>query len=328
MPSRKFAAYILSILVAGGLIAFAEKSAQESKEAPTKKGIAASLTAHHVDSGANDRDGDGLLDWEELVARTDPTNPDTNGDGVKDGEEQKTIKTFYDAAQIEPGDSFSPIRNIIISRLPELMQKSPDGKINEEIQKEIASAVDEEVGRMQKRLNPFTNSDVAIDQTKTLRAYINEVATITEKNFPESAGDAGYESELTMLAKLAERISKDQTTKEDIFASLDKIDAFRHRYILTANDLKNISAPKSAGDAHLKLVNFFANMGIALEGVAAIDRDIIVGVIGIQQYSKELAESREPLYAIKKLVDKEKLTFSADEPGKVFVDQYLKQLST
>ena len=34
-----------------------------------------------------DSDGDGLKDWEEELWRTDPNKPDTNGDGINDFEE-------------------------------------------------------------------------------------------------------------------------------------------------------------------------------------------------------------------------------------------------
>ena len=41
-----------------------------------------------------DTDGDGLKDGEEILTyKTDPLNPDTDGDGLKDGAEVKTYKT-------------------------------------------------------------------------------------------------------------------------------------------------------------------------------------------------------------------------------------------
>jgi len=47
-----------------------------------------------TDPNNPDTDGDGLSDGEEvLVYKTDPLNPDTDGDGLKDGEEIHTYKT-------------------------------------------------------------------------------------------------------------------------------------------------------------------------------------------------------------------------------------------
>ena len=44
-------------------------------------------------SGASDADGDGLTKKEEKELGTDPNNPDTDGDGLKDGEEVRTYFT-------------------------------------------------------------------------------------------------------------------------------------------------------------------------------------------------------------------------------------------
>ncbi len=324
MPSRKFSLYTLSILISAALVAFAVKSTSRTDQKPALNG---KITASAAEARARDTDGDGLLDWEELVARTDPTNPDTNGDGVLDGEEQKTIQTFYEEASIEPSNTISPLKDIV-AILPQLLEKSPDGKVSEEVEKYVSAAIQKEVERMNARRDPFSKDKIITDASKTLRAYINEIAAITEKHFPERAGDAGYENEIIILGELASRISKEQATGEDLFSSLDKIEGFRHRYISTVNDLKAVNVPPKAVDAHVELLNFFANTGTALEEVSAADRDVIVGVLGLQNYSRALAQSRAPLVAIKKLLEKEKVTFGADEPGKLFVDQYIKPLST
>jgi outer membrane protein OmpA-like peptidoglycan-associated protein len=44
-------------------------------------------------SGSSDKDGDGLTKREEKELGTDPDNPDTDGDGLKDGEEVRTYIT-------------------------------------------------------------------------------------------------------------------------------------------------------------------------------------------------------------------------------------------
>jgi len=44
-------------------------------------------------SGSSDKDGDGLTKREEKELGTDPDNPDTDGDGLKDGEEVRTYFT-------------------------------------------------------------------------------------------------------------------------------------------------------------------------------------------------------------------------------------------
>lgn len=52
----------------------------------------------------NDSDQDGLQNWEEQLYRTDPNNPDTDGDGTLDGEE---VKTGRDPLIKGPDDSIA-----------------------------------------------------------------------------------------------------------------------------------------------------------------------------------------------------------------------------
>ncbi len=49
-----------------------------------------------------DADNDGLKNWEEEVHKTDPRNPDTDGDGYLDGEE---VASGYDPAMKAPNDA-------------------------------------------------------------------------------------------------------------------------------------------------------------------------------------------------------------------------------
>lgn len=43
-----------------------------------------------------DTDNDGVRDWEEVLLGTDPENPDSNGDGVSDGEELAAARRVYE----------------------------------------------------------------------------------------------------------------------------------------------------------------------------------------------------------------------------------------
>ncbi|MBI5913018.1 hypothetical protein HY839_01090, partial [Candidatus Azambacteria bacterium] len=49
-----------------------------------------------------DPDNDGLKNWEEEIYKTDPRNPDTDGDGYLDGEE---VASGYDPTIKAPNDA-------------------------------------------------------------------------------------------------------------------------------------------------------------------------------------------------------------------------------
>lgn len=62
-----------------------------------------------TNTGANDDDGDGLTNAQEAYWRTDPNNPDTDGDGFKDGEE---ILTGHNPLVKGPDDWLDPSKNL------------------------------------------------------------------------------------------------------------------------------------------------------------------------------------------------------------------------
>ncbi len=55
-------------------------------------------------SGGKDSDNDGLRDWEEELYKTDPNNPDTDGDGYLDGEE---VDSGHNPLVKAPGDKLA-----------------------------------------------------------------------------------------------------------------------------------------------------------------------------------------------------------------------------
>jgi len=55
----------------------------------------------NMDNVIDDHDFDGLADWEEEIYKTDPNNPDTDGDGYLDGEE---VASGFDPTKKAPND--------------------------------------------------------------------------------------------------------------------------------------------------------------------------------------------------------------------------------
>ncbi|MCR4311641.1 MAG: hypothetical protein NUV54_03715, partial [Candidatus Taylorbacteria bacterium] len=86
LPSKK----ILQLALVLGIIGlftyfFVYKTKKEVYTAP--------LTVQKSEESpllAKDSDSDGLKDWEEQLWKTDPLNPDTDGDGTPDGAEIKS----------------------------------------------------------------------------------------------------------------------------------------------------------------------------------------------------------------------------------------------
>ncbi len=104
---RKWMSLVFAMLLAAYLYAPGQASAKAAKDACAKADQKLSQ------SGVGDSDGDGVSDCRETrYLHTDPTNPDTDGDKLPDGEDFKTgcnpLNPDSDDDGIEDGDDASP----------------------------------------------------------------------------------------------------------------------------------------------------------------------------------------------------------------------------
>lgn len=118
-----------------------------------QEGISATQTASYNQTqaaiiGGEDTDGDGLLNSEELEIGTDPLNPDSDADGLKDGEEVKTYGTNPLLVDTD-GDALSDGDEILIYKTNPLIPDTDEDLLND----------GDEVNRQTNPLMPDTDSD-------------------------------------------------------------------------------------------------------------------------------------------------------------------------
>ena len=77
-----------------------------------------------VNDAALDSDGDGVPNWLEYARGSDPFNPDTDGDGIRDGAEKK--RPGYGGGSVDPGESVQVISSDGSGMTLELLTKSFD----------------------------------------------------------------------------------------------------------------------------------------------------------------------------------------------------------
>lgn len=92
---------LVAIFLAIGLILFI--GAYSEKGALSKLNIWGAKEAI-IQSESKDTDNDGLKDWQEELFKSDPLNPDTDGDGYLDGEE---INSGFNPLVKSPGDKLT-----------------------------------------------------------------------------------------------------------------------------------------------------------------------------------------------------------------------------
>lgn len=93
LPSKKILLLLGGCILIVGAIIFISNFDRVKTLVAVKQAKSELGTGSVADFVGQDTDGDTIADWEEPLWGTDPNNPDTNGDGISDGEEVKQKKT-------------------------------------------------------------------------------------------------------------------------------------------------------------------------------------------------------------------------------------------
>jgi len=262
----------------------------------------------------DDFDHDGLKNWEEETWRTNPNNPDTDGDGYLDGEE---VASGYDPTKKAPGDELPDkktksrrpesgnLTQVFVSVLEEKIgfgQIAPfidaEGNllaIGSQVQPATQGEFDEALVRVMPPFvyeltePPIKNEDIKIgqkDDRKTIEKYMKEFLTILENT---ELFNQQNESDETIMQKAIE--DKDFT--------LSNIAALSYKQVY--EQVLQLEVPLSVLDAHKNFIKAAYSMYKVHENMKEIDKDPLKTIIALECYnSKTKIDYRD---AVKQLVE-------------------------
>jgi len=281
-----------------------------------KKSAIASLLPSTIEDMGKDSDNDGLKDWEEILWKTDPNNPDTDADKTTDGEE---IKQNRNPLVSGPDDKLSPLDERLTNQLEpqtitdtisqavlnELLMKKQTGDLNSE---ELASSVVEIVDSLSQPLENAYNIDdlniFPISDPEKIKQYGNELAGIMEQHFKDI-----IESELTILAKALEK--QDETE----FQKLVKLEL---AYKNVSQEIIEIKVPEALSQKHLDITNSFDQIANELNKISQTLIDPTLGLIGFKQYLTTSQTAYDSLKNLNIYFLNNDITFKENEPGYLF----------
>lgn len=214
---------------------------------------------------SKDGDTDGLSDWEELLWKTDPNKKDTDGDGTSDGEEvalsRDPLKRGPDdkySTEISLADSYVPVfqtdSDSLTSRVAKtILTKSTEGAgaiAMEEISKQIKAEL--EIAKIFKKENliTFDSSD-----KKKMEKYSEEM----------------------MRIQVEEIVASTKTNSDPYIYST--------AYKNMALKLSAIEVPANLTGLHVDLVNNYNALSIMATRVADTEKDPIVLLATIPDYT-------------------------------------------
>ena len=251
LPSKKFAYSILTVAI-GGIIIFAvayllsSKNHFFSKKEPNLR--AENLTVNQLLQ--RDLDEDGVTDWEESLWGTDPNKKETF-DGILDKIYiENRRKELGGKEEINAGE-LTETEKFAREFFASLAAMKASGEIDDSTINNFSSALGQKIAS-----SPILNQ-------------------YSEKDIELTKGD-----ELEIAGGLAE------AEKNNVNDNPQELTRIAKAYKDFAGALLKIPAPRSLLKYHLEIINNANNTGIAVENMAKIATDPLIGISILSQYQK------------------------------------------
>jgi hypothetical protein len=331
LPSKKIIPLIIACIVAVGAIGFAlvYKGGLDKDVAGDSVAVAPKVILDTIQEVDNDNDG--LPDWEETLWKTDPRNPDTDGDGTKDGEE---VGLGRNPAKKGPKDELAaPARKVATTEAEKkaLAEEEKNLTATEKISRKIINSYSDykQIGALQTKegidsfakslskqalaevqIKPkiYTSGDIKLKQNPSasdIASYGNAVGTIIKNNSPQK-----LENELVLFKKAVE----DQDA--NLLKSLDQIIS---GYEAILRDLTTIPVPSSAASVHIAIMNDMSKILEDIRGFRVVFTDPIYSFAAVSAYLKDAPKMLESYKALQRYFQNQNISYERTDPGYILL---------
>ncbi|MEK7531867.1 MAG: hypothetical protein AAB545_03010 [Patescibacteria group bacterium] len=313
LPGRLF---LVSLAFAVGITALAY-FAVVKKPSQKEAGLEASLSSFAQEK---DSDGDGLKDWEEILWKTDSSNPDTDGDGTNDGEEvaigrNPFIKGPDDVLPknlTEGGNSSSTEVLTGTDRLTRalfteyLLAKSQGKSLDQTTTKQIVSSVISKSNLLSGK-RTYTEGEIKIgtdNGSEALRKY----ATFMGASVKRNGNWSGNELEI-----FTEGLEKENEKK------LESLDPIISGYKKITDEMLQIEVPPVLVPSHLDTINGMMGILFCLKNFRNAFNDPITALASLDDYKKEAELFYQGASSAVDILEKKSVNFSSDEEATFYL---------
>lgn len=286
---------VVAILLVGGSFAFAEYRNKQAENIYVAPEIVSSTDKAAQDV---DTDGDGLKDWEEVLIGTNPMDPKSKENKASSSPLVKDITKT--AKELEPIDVVS---REFFARYMELRQigLSSDQASQKELVEKTVNGIKFNTAK------EYTSKEILVraDNSKdSIKKYGNDIALVF-KTYAVQSRNEGV-------------IAKDALQKKDP-EILKELDPVIESYKNIVNGILKVESPQITSSMHLELLN---GMNSALFVVQSLRKSGVDPIVGLQAASQYLPAGNKVLDAMKAIQSYLMylgITYSASEPGVIFV---------
>lgn len=224
---------------------------------------------------ALDSDSDGLKDWEEILFKTDPQNPDTDGDGILDGQESgNEIKSSgtIDQEKIDALPETEKLAFQLFKGYIDLKQRRYLGTNIEE--NFVAGLVESSLPTISYKT--YTSDDIIIDSKKTSDQKNRALEYRTALNTAWIPLFSVTEDELITFAQIIDG------GDEEGFA---KLDFAKGKYEETVLNMLTVKVPTDAVAIHVDMLNAFSFFIGVLDTMVNVKDDPLTALVAVNGYS-------------------------------------------
>lgn len=288
--------------------------------------IVSQETPERVVVAEKDTDGDGLKDWEEELYGTDPKKTDSNGDGVDDLTE---IQNKKDAEQKLREETANTTANSFFS-----FYGNNEGLTQTDI---LSRALFEQVIAFKNAGVPLTQED-ATQLASTLGGAIVETPDITGdpislSSIPVITG--ATTDQIHAYGNAVAGALKVQTSEQnnEFFAlvefmetgnvsALEKLAPVVEHYNDVVAKLLLVATPREIAEGHLNLIRKLQTTAIILERLRNLSADPVTVLPVIQTYQENYTQTVSALHTIKLYLDTKGISYNDSEDGFLLVSAY------
>jgi hypothetical protein len=274
-----------------------------------------------------DSDADGLKDWEEALYGTSPTNPDTRGLGMNDGEAVKnglivpkaiadvavatsTLDTDFSVDGVPPpadGTLTAAFAQSFFATYLSAKEAKGDAELTEAELQDISSEALSALSATIKAAPNFkTEKDINVSGAGA--AALSQYAATAEGVLLSNRGPAA--GELSYLKILIEE--KDPRAIEMLVA-LSKM------YRQTAIGLSQIEVPQEVVSDHVLLVNAYMRLSEIINDFARANVDPLAGALALQLYPEAVLALGNAYKQIGALYERMAIVLPTGTSGAAFV---------
>ncbi|OGD69584.1 hypothetical protein A3I18_02095 [Candidatus Campbellbacteria bacterium RIFCSPLOWO2_02_FULL_35_11] len=283
LPSRKLVLSFgaLAIVLVGGFLLSKDKPFGEITFLTENKKENLLVSKEVKGYSEKDTDGDGLMDWEEALWKTDINKVDTDGDGTSDNDE---VLARRDPAISGPGDILPEKTEQTTEELTQTdilarnffmgyLGLKQAGTLEQKQETFLNNLVENSFAEINNFQNQYSKDNLNIinkDDKVTLKNYGDELISVLGV-FKTLENDA------ILLVNYGEKGDKD---------SLDEINNNIETYESIKKDLLEMSVPKGVALYHAGLINGVDMLETSVKGFSAINTDPVLSLASSENYFK------------------------------------------